>query len=96
MDVLENGPSSRYASFFDITWRPVKDELADKVLIPTLGDQYGAVLERQELVLAYRDGAFVVQYFDDWFPDAPDTYGRILARALGCLDVGRAGRRQRG
>ena len=28
---------------------PVKDELADKVLIPILGDQYGEVLERQEL-----------------------------------------------
>ncbi len=47
MDVLENGPSSRYAQFFDITWRPLKDELADKVLIPTLGDQYGAVLDRE-------------------------------------------------
>ncbi|HEX5689400.1 MAG TPA: alpha-amylase family glycosyl hydrolase, partial [Roseiflexaceae bacterium] len=27
MDVLENGPSSRYAPFFDIDWRPLKDEL---------------------------------------------------------------------
>lgn len=82
MDVLENGPSSRYATFFDITWRPVKDELADKVLIPTLGDQYGAVLERQELTLAYRDGAFVVRYYDDWLPLAPDTFPRILRPAL--------------
>jgi (1->4)-alpha-D-glucan 1-alpha-D-glucosylmutase len=48
-DVLENGPSSRFARFFDIEWHPVKAELANKVLIPTLGDQYGAVLERQEL-----------------------------------------------
>lgn len=82
LDVLENGPSSRYAHFFDITWRPLKDELADKVLIPTLGDQYGAVLDRKELQLAYRDGAFVVCYFDDWFPLAPDTFGRMLAPAL--------------
>ena len=59
LDVLENGPSSRFARFFDIDWHPVKDELADKVLIPILGDQYGAVLERQELQLAYRDGAFM-------------------------------------
>lgn len=82
MDVLENGPSSRYASFFDITWRPVKAELADKVLIPTLGDQYGTVLEGQELQLAYRDGAFVVAYYDDWFPVAPDTFPRILTPVL--------------
>jgi len=82
MDVLENGPSSRYAQVFDITWRPLKDELADKVLIPTLGDFYGAVLDRKELQLAYRDGAFIVCYFDDWFPIAPDTYGQILTPAL--------------
>jgi hypothetical protein len=44
-DVLENGPSSPYAEFFDIDWDPVKRELADKVLLPVLGDQYGRVLE---------------------------------------------------
>src|SRR5204862_63975 len=49
LGVLENGPSSRYARFFDIVWHPVKAELVDKVLMPILGDQYGAVLERKEL-----------------------------------------------
>ena len=82
LDVLENGPSSRFARFFDIEWRPVKDELADKVLIPILGDQYGAVLERQELQLAYRDGAFVVRYYDETLPIAPDTFGAILEGTL--------------
>jgi (1->4)-alpha-D-glucan 1-alpha-D-glucosylmutase len=81
-DVLENGPASRYASFFDITWRPLKDELADKVLIPILGDQYGAVLDRQELQLAYGDGTFRVCYFDDWFPVAPDTFPHLLLPTL--------------
>jgi (1->4)-alpha-D-glucan 1-alpha-D-glucosylmutase len=82
LDVLENGPSSRFARFFDIEWHPVKDELADKVLIPILGDQYGAVLERQELKLAYRDGVFFVGYYDELLPIAPDTYGRILSDAV--------------
>src|ERR1700730_18604923 len=81
-DVLENGPSSRFARFFDIEWHPVKDELANKVLIPILGDQYGAVLERQELRLAYHDGAFVVRYYDEALPIAPDTYAEILQIAL--------------
>ena len=85
MDVLENGPSSRFAHFFDIEWRPVKDELADKVLIPILGDQYGAELERQELKLAYRDGAFIVHYYDNWLPIAPDTFGDILTHGLDAL-----------
>jgi (1->4)-alpha-D-glucan 1-alpha-D-glucosylmutase len=83
LDVLENGPSSRFARFFDIEWHPVKDELAEKVLIPILGDQYGAVLERQELQLAYANGAFVVKHYDDKLPVAPDTYGMILQDELG-------------
>ena len=82
LDVLENGPSSRFARFFDIEWNPVKDELADKVLIPILGDQYGEVLERQELQLAFRDGRFVVTHYDEVLPIAPDTYGRILSDDL--------------
>ena len=30
-DVLENGESSRYASFFDIDWRPYEERLRNKV-----------------------------------------------------------------
>src|SRR5947207_399363 len=77
LDVLENGPASRFARFFDIEWHPVKVELADKILIPILGDQYGAVLERQELQAVYKDGAFLVRHFDDVIPIAPVTYGEI-------------------
>ena len=42
-DVLENGPSSLYARVFDIDWHPLKPELEGKVLLPVLGDAYGAV-----------------------------------------------------
>ncbi len=81
-DVLENGACSRFARFFDIEWHPVKDELADKVLIPILGDQYGEVLERQELKLVYADGAFSIRYYNETLPIAPDTYETILAADL--------------
>src|SRR5947208_15955758 len=47
--VLEDGPASPYAPFFDIDWHPVKAELEGKVLLPVLGDHYGIVLERGEL-----------------------------------------------
>ncbi len=77
-DVLENGPSSRYASVFDIDWSPIKPELEQKVLLPVLGDAYGAVLERQELTLEHRNGAFYVRYFEQVFPVAPGTYDIIL------------------
>jgi (1->4)-alpha-D-glucan 1-alpha-D-glucosylmutase len=77
-DVLENGASSRFASVFDIDWYPIKPELEHKVLLPVLGDAYGAVLERQEISLAYAGGAFSARYFEHVFPIAPGTYDRIL------------------
>jgi (1->4)-alpha-D-glucan 1-alpha-D-glucosylmutase len=77
-DVLENGPSSQFARVFDIDWAPLKPELKGKVLLPILGDQYGAVLERQEIRLAYEDGAFWLDYFDTRLPVAPRSYPSIL------------------
>ena len=77
-DVLENGVSSRYAPVFDIDWKPLKPELEQKVLLPVLGDIYGALLERQEISLEYVQGAFHARYYDNVFPIAPGTYGRIL------------------
>ena len=79
MDVLENGPSSLYAAYFDIDWHPIKRELANKVLLPILGDQYGAVLGRGEFTLAYSDGAFLLSYWETTLPIAPHTYDAILA-----------------
>ncbi|MEA3157923.1 MAG: 4-alpha-glucanotransferase, partial [Betaproteobacteria bacterium] len=51
LDVLENGPASLYADFFDIEWQPANAVLRNRVLIAVLGDQYGLVLERGELKL---------------------------------------------
>jgi len=84
-DVLENGPSSQFASFFDIDWHPLKLELTDKVLLPILGGSYGAVLERQEIALQYVNGAFTAHYFNTALPIAPGTYDRILALDAGTL-----------
>jgi (1->4)-alpha-D-glucan 1-alpha-D-glucosylmutase len=78
MDVLENGPSSVYAPFFDVDWRPVKLELENKVLVPVLGDQFGAVLERGELRLERDDGAFHIAYHEHRFPVAPRAVPLIL------------------
>lgn len=82
MDVLENGPSSTYAPYFDIDWKPLKSDLEDKVLLPILGDQYGRVLERGELQVHFDAGAFFLRYYDHKFPIAPGTYRHILEIAL--------------
>jgi (1->4)-alpha-D-glucan 1-alpha-D-glucosylmutase len=82
MDVLENGPSSVHAPYFDIQWKPLKSDLKDKVLLPILGDQYGRVLERGELQVHFEAGAFFLRYYDHEFPIAPGTYRHILEIAL--------------
>src|SRR5919204_2478497 len=78
LDLLENGPSAQSAKFFDVEWHPVKEELADKVLVPVLGDRYGAVLERGEIQLELHEGAFRIRYYDHVFPVNPRSYGQIL------------------
>jgi (1->4)-alpha-D-glucan 1-alpha-D-glucosylmutase len=70
-DVLENGPSSPTAKYFDIDWTPIKTELHAKLLLPILGDQYGQVLQRGELQLHIRDGALVLRYFEHELPINP-------------------------
>lgn len=82
MDVLENGPSSLYAPYFDIQWKPLKANLENKVLLPILGDQYGRVLERGELRVHFGAGAFLLRYYEHEFPIAPGTYRHILEIAL--------------
>ena len=81
-DTLENGPSSPYATCFDIDWQPPKSDLFNKVLLPVLGDQYGRVLENQEIIVAYQHGAFFADYYDTRLPIAPRTYSQILEPML--------------
>jgi (1->4)-alpha-D-glucan 1-alpha-D-glucosylmutase len=81
-DVLENGPSSTYADFFDIDWQPPKETLRGKVLLPFLGDQYGQVLERGELKVVREDGGFSIAYYEHRFPLDPRSLAPLL-RAVG-------------
>jgi (1->4)-alpha-D-glucan 1-alpha-D-glucosylmutase len=82
MDVLENGPESAYASYFDIDWHPPSRMLEGKVLLPVLGRPFGEALEHQDLKLVLTEGKFFVQYFESLFPLAPSTYHLILKRRL--------------
>lgn len=81
-DVLENGPSSTHASYFDIDWMPLKSDLADKVLLPLLGDQFGKVLESGQLKVCYREGTFWLEYYQHRLPIAPRAYSIILSQNL--------------
>ena len=80
-DVLENGPSSHFASFFDVEWEPPEKRLRNTILIPVLEDHYGRVLDAGGLAVV-RDGAhFRVTYRDHKYPVSPNSYGLILGPA---------------
>jgi (1->4)-alpha-D-glucan 1-alpha-D-glucosylmutase len=81
-DVLENGPSSTAARFFDVDWTRVKAGQHVKLLLPILGDQYGRVLERGELQLAFRDGALALTCLDHELPINPRQAPRVYRLAV--------------
>jgi (1->4)-alpha-D-glucan 1-alpha-D-glucosylmutase len=80
-DVLENGPSSRYASFFDIDWNSPEERLRDKVLVPILGDQYGRVLSSGGIKVLRSGSHFLIEAAGQTLPVAPTSLPVILNKA---------------
>ncbi len=80
-DVLENGPSSAYATFFDVDWEPPERRIHNVVLMPVLEDQYGILLEAGKLRVVRDAGKFEVRNGGGVFPVAPRSLWQILAPA---------------
>src|SRR5580658_4856928 len=87
-DVLENGPSSRFAAWFDNDWNSAEVKLQNKVLIPVLGDQYGRVLALNQIKIEQDCDRFKVHYMDNVFPLSPRSLAIPLAKAA--VDTGNA------
>ncbi len=86
LETLEDGIASPYARYFDIDWQSGKEALADRVLLPILGDRYGKVLENDEFHLTFQEGAFVLHYYETRLPINPRTYPLILRASLSGLE----------
>jgi (1->4)-alpha-D-glucan 1-alpha-D-glucosylmutase len=86
-DVLENGPSSPYARFFDIDWDPIKPELKDRLLLPVLGEPYGEALERGGLTLRYDAGALRLDYGGLTLPINPRRSPLVFEWRLEALEA---------
>ena len=80
-DVLENGQSSRFATWFDIDWHSSEVKLQNKVLIPVLGDQYGRVLSAGQITVERDANSLRVRYNGDIFPLAPRSLPIVLSKA---------------
>jgi (1->4)-alpha-D-glucan 1-alpha-D-glucosylmutase len=86
-EVLEHGPAAPSALYFDVDWAPVKAELAGKVLLPILGDQYGTVLDSGQLRLSLDQTGFTVRYYEWVMPLAARSWARILGHRLAELQA---------
>jgi (1->4)-alpha-D-glucan 1-alpha-D-glucosylmutase len=80
-DVLENGPSSRWAFAFDIDWSTPDPRFHQRVLLPVLGDHYGRVLEAGQLCIEREGASFIVRYFEHEAPISPRTLDQLLGAA---------------
>jgi (1->4)-alpha-D-glucan 1-alpha-D-glucosylmutase len=90
LDVLEWGPLSPYATFFDIDWEASARGTRGKLTLPVLGDQYGKVLEAGDLKLQLdaTAGSFHVAYYDQRFPVGVRRYPQLLRATANLLDRG--------
>jgi (1->4)-alpha-D-glucan 1-alpha-D-glucosylmutase len=90
LDVLENGPASAYAEHFDIDWQAADPALTGRVLVPVLGEQYGAVLDRGELQLVFdaASGRLTLRYHEHQLPIDPVDYAPLIRQALQALPAG--------
>ena len=84
LDVLEHGPASAFAAYFDIDWQPPNPALAGRLLVPVLGQSYGEALERGEIRLACDTsaGRLALRYHEHVFPLDPRSYAAVLDAAL--------------
>jgi (1->4)-alpha-D-glucan 1-alpha-D-glucosylmutase len=81
-DVLECGPQSPYANYFDIQWNASREPGRPRVLVPILESHYGDVLESGKLSVIHNAGSFSIAYGELRFPVNPDTYPLILGKLL--------------
>jgi (1->4)-alpha-D-glucan 1-alpha-D-glucosylmutase len=88
-DVLENGPSSAYASYFDIDWHPATTKAAflqeNRVLLPILGELYGDALAAGRFSLKFEDTGMHLRYYDTRLPLDPKTYIAVLTHGAGAF-----------
>ncbi len=78
-DVLENGRSSLYALYFDVSWDPPERKLKDVILMPVLADHYGRELERGAIRLERVEDRVVFRYQDRDLPVAPSSLDGLFA-----------------
>jgi (1->4)-alpha-D-glucan 1-alpha-D-glucosylmutase len=80
-DVLENGQTSPYATYFDIAWERMEGARENIILLPILGDHYGRVLEAGKIKLTLEEERFSLAVYDKLLPVDPRSTSIPLTTA---------------
>lgn len=86
MDVLEYGPDSDYADYFDLAWNSPFGNSQERVLAPLLGDFYGSSLEQGHIQLNYDQNGLSVNYYSLKLPLRLESYSQVITHNLGQLN----------
>lgn len=84
LDVLERGPNSAYAGYFDIDWFPADPALHGKILAPFLGAPYAEALAGGDIVLELDPDTHclaISAYGAHRFPIRSEDYADVIAQA---------------
>ncbi|MDO3643687.1 malto-oligosyltrehalose synthase [Mucilaginibacter sp. L3T2-6] len=74
MDLLENGPNSRYKAYFDTGLSGSSLFGSEPLMVPFLGDELDTVLERGELSIEQTGEKYVFNYGGNRWPLRPGSY----------------------
>lgn len=80
MDVLERGSYSPYFPYFDIWWKHPAPDLHGKVMVPFLGDDLPAAVEKGDVRISWNDNGLIVQVYDNAYPLSTPAYPFIAAQ----------------
>jgi malto-oligosyltrehalose synthase len=84
--LLAEGHSGAAGAVFDVDWATPLPGATGKVVVPVLGDQYGAVLHRGELEVVEEDGELRLAYHEHRFPLSEES-GAAVRRAGGPAEL---------
>lgn len=81
-DVLENGPASPYANYFDFSWLTPHAKIKNKVLLPLLDQFYHEALENKKIQISYKNKEFFLNILKITLPTDPRSWRIILQELI--------------
>jgi (1->4)-alpha-D-glucan 1-alpha-D-glucosylmutase len=77
-DLLEKGPHTKHAAYFDVDWNHPDPRFRGKIIAPFLGSPLESVLQEGQLSLHWGETGFQLWYYDHHLPVSVASYTGLL------------------